>query len=148
MKRSCHFGIFSLLILSFLIPAIIGCGDNLPKRVPVSGHVFFDGKPLETGGVGIQTTGERASYAALGPGGAFTVSTFGQNDGLMLGKHKVAVSSKEDVNASTIKWLIPKKYADFETSGLEINITGATSDLKIDLTSEPGKKYPLIEKFK
>lgn len=113
----------------------------------MSGHVFFDGKPLETGAVGILNEGSRPAFAMLGPGGAFTVSTFGQNDGLMVGKHKVVVTSKEDVSSSTIKWLIPKKYADFETSGLEIDITGPTSDIKLDLTSEPGKKYPLIEKF-
>ncbi len=26
-----------------------GCGDSHPKRVPVSGRVLIDGKPVETG---------------------------------------------------------------------------------------------------
>jgi hypothetical protein len=147
MKRMRRFGVLSGLLLAFCVVSIVGCGDDLPKRVPASGHVFFDGKPLETGTLGILTPGQRCSFAELGPGGAFTVSTFSKNDGLMLGKHPVTVVWKEDVSNSAIKWMIPKKYADPTTSGLEVDITGPTSDLKFELTSEPGKKYPLVEKF-
>ena len=134
-------------MLALCIASLLGCGDNLPTRVPVSGHVFFDGKPLEKGTLLIQSLDQRSSYAQLGPGGKFTVSTFSENDGLMPGKHQVAVVAKEDINANTQKWLIPKKYSDAATSGLEFEVTGPTSDIKIDLTSEPGKKYPFIEKL-
>jgi hypothetical protein len=147
MKSVFRFGVFSSLLLALFLLSLNGCGDNLPKRVPVSGHVFFDGKPLETGGIGFMTPGQRSSHGELGPGGKFTVSTFSENDGLMPGKHTVVVCAKEDINANSMKWYAPKKYADPQTSGLEIDITGPTSDLKIDLKSEPGKKYPLIEKF-
>ncbi len=147
MKCLCHFSLFSAILLAFCIVSILGCGDNLPKRVPVSGHVIFDGKPLETGTLIIQTPGQRSSYATLGPGGKFTVSTFSENDGLMLGKHQIAVSSKEDIGSNAVKWFIPKKYADINTSGLKIEITGPNNDVKIDLTSERGQKFPIIEKF-
>ena len=141
-------GVLLGVLLTFCSLSILGCGDGLPNRVPVSGHAFFDGKPLEGGAVGIYTPGQRASSATIGPGGAFTVSTFSTNDGLMPGKHQVVVVWKEDVGSNAIRWMIPKKYADPETSGLEINITGPTSDIKLELTSEPGKKYPWVEKFK
>ena len=100
MKCLCRFNLFWVLLMVFSIVSISGCGDNLPKRVSVSGHVFFDGKPLEKGTVIIETAGQRHSYGTLGPGGKFTVSTFAENDGLMLGKHPVAVIAKEDVNAN------------------------------------------------
>ena len=147
MKCLGHFSVFWIVLFVFVFVSISGCGDNLPKRVPVSGHVFYNGKPLESGSLFIQSPGQRSSYATLGPGGKFTVTTFTENDGLMLGKHQVAVISKEDVNSKTVKWFIPKKYSDIITSGLEIDITGPNNDVKIDVKSEPGEKYPMIEKF-
>jgi hypothetical protein len=148
MKCFCRFSLPLTILLAFFVVSINGCGDNLPKRVPVSGHVYFDGKPLEMGAIGILTQGERSSYAKLGPGGKFTVSTFSENDGLMPGKHKFAVAAKEDLSPTSQKWFVPKKYSDPNTSGLEIDITGPTDDLKIELTSEPGQKYPWVEKLK
>jgi hypothetical protein len=148
MKCLCRFSLFWTILLAFCIISISGCGDSLPKRVPVSGHVVFDGKPLETGVLLIQAPGQRSSYATLGPGGKFTVTTFTENDGLMMGKHQVAVVAKEDINQTTQKWFIPKKYSEVSTSGLEIDVTGSNNDVKIDLKSEPGQKYPFIEKLK
>jgi hypothetical protein len=146
MKCLCRFSLFWSVLTLFVVFSINGCGDKLPQRVPVSGHVTFDGKPLETGSLFILTPGQRSSYAKIGPGGKFSVTTFTENDGLMTGKHQIAVICKEDVNSTTMKWLIPKKYADVSTSGLEIDITGPNNDVKIDLKPEPGQKYPYLEK--
>jgi hypothetical protein len=146
MKCLCRFSLLWPALAILLVFSMSGCGDNLPKRVPVSGHVSIDGKPLETGSLFIQTPGQRSSYAKIGPGGKFSVTTFTENDGLMPGKHQVAVICKEDPNSTTIKWLVPKKYSNILTSGLEFEITGSTNDLKIDIKPEPGEKYPVIEK--
>jgi hypothetical protein len=147
MKLTFRFDVFLAALLAICVFSINGCGDKLPERVAVSGHVFFDEKPLESGTLIFSAPGQRQATAVLGPGGKFTVTTFTESDGLMLGKHQVAVIAREDVNANTIKWLVPKKYAEVENSGLEVDITGSDKDIKIKLTSEPGKKYPLIEKF-
>jgi hypothetical protein len=138
--------LFWAVLLAFSIVSISGCGDNLPKRVSVSGHVFIDGKPLEKGTMFIESPGQRPSYATLGPGGKFSISTFSENDGIMPGKHKIAVLGKEDITIHSVKWYAPRKYADISTSGLEIEVTGPNNDVKIDLTSEPGQKLPFIEK--
>ncbi len=148
MKCLCRFSLFWAVLLAFSILSISGCGDDLPKRVSASGHVFIDGKPLEIGTLFIESPGQRSSYATLGPGGKFTISTFSTNDGIMPGKHRVAVISKEDVSSNTVKWYAPKKYLDVNTSGLEIDIPSSTSDIKIEIATEPEQKYPFIEKVK
>jgi hypothetical protein len=148
MKCLCRFGLLWAILFTFYVVSINGCGDDLPKRVPVSGHVFFDGQPLETGTLTFQTPGQRIAYALLGTGGKFTVTTFTENDGIIPGKHKVAVISKEVINANTQKWFVPKKYSETSTSGLEIDVTGPNNDIKFDLKSEPGQKYPFVEKLK
>ncbi|MGD0656166.1 MAG: hypothetical protein ABSA16_17655 [Thermoguttaceae bacterium] len=145
MHCLCRPNISLAAILLLFFALISGCGDNLPQRVPVSGQVLLDGKPLETGTLSIQSPGQRSSYATLGPGGKFSISTFSENDGLMIGKHPVAVISKENINGKTVKWLIPKKYTDIATSGLEIDVPGPRSDVVINLTWGGGK--PFIEKY-
>ena len=145
MHCLCRPNISLAAILLLFFALISGCGDNLPQRVPVSGQVLLDGKPLETGTLSIQSPGQRSSYATLGPGGKFSISAFSENDGLMIGKHPVAVISKENINGKTVKWLIPKKYTDIATSGLEIDVPGPRSDVVINLTWGGGK--PFIEKY-
>jgi hypothetical protein len=145
MKTFSRFGVCFGCLVVIGLACIIGCGDNLPRRVPVSGRVLIDGKPLETGTLLIETPGQRPSHAALGPGGKFTVGTFSETDGTMPGKHRVAIISKEDINGKTVKWLIPKKYTDLTTSGMEIDVPGARNDVELRLSWEGGK--PFIEKY-
>jgi hypothetical protein len=139
--------LFWAFILPFFMASIYGCGDNLPKRVPVSGRVFLDGKPLEFGVVKFFPQNQRMASGGIGRDGSFTLTTFSENDGCFMGKHPVAVSTGEGISATKMKWYAPKKYADPNTSGLEIDIPGPRSDVLIKLTSEPGKKYPFVEKL-
>jgi hypothetical protein len=127
--------------LSFI--CLSGCGDGLEKRVPVSGVVLIDGKPLEIGNIQVVPDKGRPATGRIGPGGRFTLTTFNDNDGCFLGKHKVIVIAKEDKTSTSTMWHAPKKYADLSASGLEINITGPTDNLEIKLKWEGGK--PFIE---
>jgi hypothetical protein len=145
MKSSCHFNLSCITLLTLSIISMSGCGDGLPKRVPVSGHVLIDGKPLEIGTLYIETTGQRSSYATLGLGGKFSISTFSENDGLMTGKHTVAIISKVDLSSNSVRWLTPKKYSNIATSGLEIDVPGPRNDVEINLTWDGGK--PFVEKY-
>lgn len=147
MKYSRRLGLFWALLLPFFLASINGCGDNLPKRVPVSGRVLLDGKPLEYGVVKFFPQNQRMASGGIGPDGRFSLATFSENDGCFMGKHPVAVSACEGISATKMKWYAPKKYAEADTSGLEIDIPGPRSDVIIELTSEPGMKYPFIEKL-
>jgi hypothetical protein len=147
MKCFCHFKLFWTLLLAFSIISISGCGDNLPKRVPVSGQVFLDGKPLDHGVVQVYPNNQRMASGAIFPDGKFKLTTYTENDGCIIGKHPVAVNAGEGINTSKMRWYAPKKYADQTTSGLDIEITGQTDNIKINLKSD-GQTYPMIEYFK
>jgi hypothetical protein len=126
-----------LLLLS-LFPA--GCGDGRPNRVPVSGRVTIDGKPLPAGFIRVCPANQRAATGAIGPDGRFKLTTFNPNDGCVVGKHCVTVAGSE-VQGAALLWHAPKKYCDMDTSRLEVEITGPTDNVEINLTWDGGKPF-------
>jgi len=118
-----------------------GCGDGRPQRVPISGQVFIDGKPLTMGIISLIPDNARPASATIGPDGRFTLKTFEPGDGAVLGTHPVAIRANELVGPSTLKWYAPKKYADETTSGLTATIAGPTDSLVINLTWAGGKPF-------
>jgi hypothetical protein len=118
-----------------------GCGDGRPDRVPVSGRVLIDGRPLERGHVRFYPSNHRAASAALGPEGRFSLTTYELHDGCVVGKHPVSVSGTELINSTTQRWYAPKKYAQAALSELEIDVTEPTDSVEIHLTWDGGKPF-------
>ena len=135
-----HRYLASALFFSCLIAAA-GCGDGHPARVPVSGQVLIDGKPLKHGTIKFIPTGHRASQGKLDENGRFTLSCYGNNDGAVIGKHRVEVASFEMVKPTLMRWQAPKKYQDQATSELTQEITGPTDSVVINLTWDGGKPF-------
>jgi hypothetical protein len=123
--------------------AVAGCGDGRPARVPVSGQVLIDGKPLTFGFVRFFPKATRGSGGAIDGDGRFTLTCFDPNDGATIGVHQVVVSACESLSPTKTKWHTPKKYASHATSGLEKEIKGPTNNLVINLSWDGGK--PFIE---
>ena len=126
--------LFVLHTSSFFLA--LGCGDGRPGRVPVSGQVLIDGQPLTAGYLRFVPPNDRPSAGTIGSDGRFTLGCFEEADGAVLGQHKVAVIANQTIDEVTMKWLAPQNYADYTTSGIEIEITGPTDDLLIELSSE------------
>lgn len=128
--------------LAAVVLTLTGC-DGSPKIVPVSGTVTIDGQPLTYGHVQVLPEGWRPASGRLDGSGRFTLTTTTPNDGCPVGKHPVVVLAGESITPETMKWHAPTKYADVKTSGLTVEITGPTTDLKIELKSDgtmkPGK---------
>jgi len=123
---------------------IAGCGDGRPSRAPVSGQVLIDGEPLTLGTITLNPQGARSSRGKIGEDGRFSLSCYESDDGVVLGTHRVAVMANEPIGDSGMKWFAPKKYSNFQTSGLELTIDGEQQDLKIELTwdgDKHGKPY-------
>jgi hypothetical protein len=119
----------------------LGCGDGRPARVPVSGQVLIDGKPLDYGFIRVLPEGARPATAEIGRDGRFVLKTFEPGDGVVPGTHPVVVLGAEVLNSTQQRWHAPKKYADSSTSGLTATIDGPMDSLAIKLSWEGGKPF-------
>ena len=131
----------SLAAAAFLLVAFAGCGDGRPSRVPVSGRVLIDGKPLTRGSVQFMPANARASYGELDSEGRFRLTCFDTNDGAVPGQCTVVVYAAEPLSETATHWHAPKKYADYRTSGLTQEITGPMEDLTINITWDGGRPF-------
>ncbi len=145
--------LFSLLAVTccFLLAS---CGPSGPPRVErlstvaVSGVLTFNGTPLESYRVTFYPIeGDRPANGVTDAAGKFTLGTNEPGDGCPVGKYKVSVSFSPTVEVDYSKdggiedpaklpkpkVKIPVKYADPDKSGLTQEVTGAMTDLKIDL---------------
>ncbi|HMO85216.1 MAG TPA: hypothetical protein PKC18_09885 [Lacipirellulaceae bacterium] len=125
-----------------LLPALLtGCSDGRPTRVPVSGIVTIDGQPLPYGNIKFVPSGARPSAGKIDENGRFKLTCYDGDDGVVVGRHRVAISASKILSESKIQWYAPKKYADFRTSELEFDIDAPIDDLKIELTWNGGKAF-------
>jgi hypothetical protein len=110
----------------------------------MTGQVLIDGKPLTHGSVKFVPTGARPSVAKLDEEGRFTLSCYGDQDGIVPGIHRVSVNGSEYISNNQRKWHAPPKYFRFQTSGLTQEITEETESVEINLTWNGGK--PFVER--
>jgi hypothetical protein len=75
----------------------VGCSKEGPAIAPASGVVTFNGQPLEGARVMFHPQGEgaRFSHGTTDANGNFKLSTFGMNDGALVGSHKVTITKVE-----------------------------------------------------
>jgi len=87
--------LLSLLCIVVFVLAV-GCGkSNLGK---VTGVVTQDGQPVTTGGSVMftpQAADGKAGVGAIGPDGSYVISTYGDEDGAVIGSHRVVISLDE-----------------------------------------------------
>ena len=130
------------VLLSLAIPALLfaGCSDGRPTIVKTSGQVLINGKPLQFKGDGfIQVIPEksRAATGKINPDdGSFTLTSFEEGDGVALGTHKVTVMVNVLGAGGNAINLLPDKYADVETTDLQVTIEQPTDSLKIELEGD------------
>jgi hypothetical protein len=114
------------------------------ETAPVHGAVTLDGKPLAGGGVMFVPDRGRGAVGAIASDGTYTVGTYGETDGAIVGRHKVAVfpgsdtSQFEDLSAQPKTPTIPPRYQSAVTSGIEVEVKADQDNtLNIRLTSAP-----------
>jgi len=137
--RVAHLRLAVVLVLAAAV--LTGCGDYRPERVPVSGQVLIDGKPVEHGFVRLIASDARPAVGELGPDGRFELTCFTDKDGSVKGTHQVTVTAVEVLSPTSQRWHAPKDYADPETSNLSVTVDGATDALKIELTWKGGEPF-------
>ncbi|MFI4874296.1 MAG: hypothetical protein ACIALR_03130 [Blastopirellula sp. JB062] len=123
-----------------------GCGGQQDfETAPAGGEVRYDGQPLPYGTVSFRPKAGSPATGTIRPDGSFTLTTYHDGDGAILGKHEVLVNATE-LDAGTAppiqpgtempvpKSLIPQKYQSFSTSGIEVEVKkGAKNQFQIEL---------------
>ena len=130
-------------VVAALVIALVGCsGTGSPfDSVPVSGKVTYeDGSPIPVSGMTLyffcqeppqKGMHPRPASVSVGPDGTFdTVTTYKYGDGLVLGKHKVAIICHEQGKSSP---KIPKGYDVALNTPLTVEVThsGQVLDIKV-----------------
>ena len=111
----------------------------------VEGIVRLDGKPLTSGTVRFIPAAGRAATGTIQSDGTFTLGTFGQSDGALIGTHQVAVIAYEaaddgrpayEVRTTTSKPLVPQRYMAVGTSGLTFEVKPGENQADFNLKSK------------
>ena len=120
------------LWIVFSLALVLGCGG--PELLPVEGTVLFqDGEPVRTGR--IEYNAVDGPYRAMGEiddGGRFELITAEGDNGLPSGEYEIIVVQlviTEDLSLADHDHgrAVPRKYADYSTSGLRTVISAANS---------------------
>lgn len=148
-------------ILSALLVGCSGDAGN-PKVAPVTGTVTYQGKPVGGATVSFIKEGEsRSSVGVTDSQGRFQLSTFGNNDGAVIGDNVVTIAKKiastaappatpqtdpmemmkrmraeSEKPAEKVKTdELPEKYLDPVASGLKaiVSADSKKNDFKFDL---------------
>lgn len=133
MRLFCVFALTTALLLG-------GCGgDDGGRNVHVKGTVTFDGKPVPSGRIGFEPTGDGAPGFATIKDGEFDTSLEG-NKGTVGGPHKVMITGQEalpagaDPNDETIE--VKFLFQDYST---EVDLGSDSSEQKFDVPKDAAK---------
>jgi hypothetical protein len=130
------------LLCGMVVGFAAGCSRS-SQESQVSGNVSLDGKQIGPGIIVFAPVGD--GTPAIGPidrDGSYSMST-SHEVGLSTGKYKVGISIRE-VPANVKrgdrlppgKLLIPEKYEDSATSGLEFDVAPGSNTIDIELRSQ------------
>lgn len=121
--------------LAVVLSLLVGCNGatQRPKVVEVKGQVFLGEQPLAFGQVIFQPIqGGQPASGEINSNGSFSLGTFKETDGAIVGRHKVRVvayssqdpdNPREEISGDALgDLLIPSRYASFATSGIEVSV--------------------------
>jgi hypothetical protein len=118
----------------------VGCGSRGPfKYVRVSGKVSYeDGSPIPGGckatfisqdAAPVGNAYPRQGIANVNAEGEFeSVTSYKYADGLVPGKHKVVIQAANERDGKPV---VPKEYANVETTPLVIDTANSPLDIKV-----------------
>ena len=155
IARVLHGVAWSCMSLSVLVFA--GCSkSDRPEMVPVSGTVLYLGEPLEGASVRFMGKIGRPAIGHTDANGRFTLTSFDEGDGAVLGEHAVTVtkyakpsfeppkkadggyqfkSEAEMIAFYNTPSLLPARYGNTSQSGLRFTVTAeGPNDFTIELT--------------
>lgn len=131
------------VVLALFIGGLCGCG-NYEGRIPVTGTVTLDGKPLGNGMISF--VGPKGYAVASGEirEGRYALSESASRDGIDTGDYLVSIESWEELPGAELpdgsfskgKSAIPERYQDPSTSGLTATVTPKDRKFDFELTTK------------
>ncbi|MCA9234419.1 MAG: hypothetical protein KDA44_03060 [Planctomycetales bacterium] len=138
-----------------MIAACAGCADSPYELAPVSGAVTLNGEPLANATVSYEPRGG-PERSIVGPGsvgttdaeGRYTLSTFKDEPGAVVGQHTVRISTfksqfKDIKNSDAVEVVseerVPWRY-NRSTELVATVATGGTDQADFELTGAPPRK--------
>ena len=118
-------------VVSAIVAAVVcGCGSSgAGPLVPVAGKVTVDGKPLPAGSLIFKPEAAKGNASKFEPsgtiGGEGSYSLFTkEKPGAPIGWYKVGIVAQQASanDPYVMKSLVPERYNDADTSGLEIEV--------------------------
>lgn len=131
-----------------------GCTDESHRleTASVAGIVMLDGAPVTEGVVIFTPARGKMARGAINKDGTFSLSTYNDDDGAIVGTHQVAVISRLGNEEALIektpargqqlfKWIVPERYANGATSGLVFEVKpGVENHPTFELQSKEKRK--------
>lgn len=134
-------------VVAALVVGVTGCGKSGSEYqvAPVTGKVTFNGEPVPEGTVRFQPVSEAAGKAGItgkpatgsvGQDGTFTLSTYGEDDGAVIGKHRVLYMPKIVIAESYEDEPTPSAYAGLVPKTDEVEIAAGPNQIEIELVKK------------
>ena len=137
-----------------IFAGLAGCGDDGPEMAVVRGTVRYDGQPLAQARIVFSPdSGDRVASATTNDEGEYKLGTFVPADGAIVGRYRVTITARgprktpagrlppglraADIPPGGLPGLptvpgdplIPAKYFDAGTSGLEAEVRSGTTNV-------------------
>lgn len=136
--------VLAWLLAVGMLTTCAGCGRGRLAVAPVEGKVLHKGKPLPFGSVIFQPDAGPAARGVIQPDGTFKLSTYGDGDGAVISRHRVRIAAFANQNPQIPldspqrqpgvgRALIPSKYANFDSSGLSVEVETDNEPFVFDL---------------
>ncbi len=127
----------------YLLPGCWGGSSSIPNLIPCRGTITLDGTPLDQGTVSFCPVDAKGGRSAVGQidNGRFQMKTTASDFGALIGEYKIRVESREAskpgeaTNSTPRKSLIPLRYGNPETSGLEVEVKKGMPSVELELES-------------
>lgn len=137
-KNMFNYRQLSLPMVALLL--IVGCSKPPFEVAPVTGKVTIDGKPFSTGKVMFAPAAKpgsvesgKGAYGLLNDDGSYTLSTYGNNDGAVVGKHWVTVVKTDGTfldRKGYTRYTVGSGTKAVEAGGSKIDLALTTAELK------------------
>ena len=138
----------NFVLLTSLLVCLGGCGNGNLPTYPVSGQlVYEDGSVPQFGMVEFYNAEHQVNARGkIAKDGSFSLTTYAENDGAILGTHKVAIiqqTSNHLVASQGVKInhdhgsVVHSRYFDYRTSGLTCDVSKGDNPIQFTLEKGP-----------